>query len=83
MWNLSTRPNAPPRQWSQLGEFPDLNSAVRRIIEHRGKPLESLTLSIYVDTATSVKGDREILQSFVYIAGDAFYSIEPCVSLVS
>jgi len=79
MWNLSMRPNAPPRQWSQLGEFPDLNSAVRRILEHLGKSYDSLRLSVYVDTI-SVKGDREILESFVYFGADTFYQIDRCAN---
>jgi hypothetical protein len=79
MWKLRGRDNK-IRQWADLGEFPNIVDAAKRILELEGDPTGALFFQTYVDpnplTAVTGTADAEILSRLEYQSRKGFYLLE-------
>ena len=77
MWKLSGRDNK-LKQWSELGEFQNINDAARRVLELEGDRFGALFFRIYVDPPYD-KSDAEILCRLEYQSPKGFYLLQRVV----
>jgi hypothetical protein len=78
MWKLGMRPNGPPRQWSELGSFADIEDAAQCVLQHEGASLGGLFFRVYVDPLMD-RPDNEILSRLEYQSDQAFYVLRHSV----
>jgi hypothetical protein len=73
-WNLSRRPHKPPRDWTALGTYADLNGAIFGILDR--ERVKKLALKITVFTISFRKSDSDLMRSFVYASREWYYTIQ-------
>ena len=78
MWKLSMRPNRPPRQWSELGTFANIEDAAQCVLQHEGASLSALFFRVYVDPLIGTP-DNKILSRLEYQSDQAFYVLQHSV----
>ncbi len=74
MWSLKTR-GEKIRDWTDLGEVPDLTAAARTILKHENDSGGAVYFRLYVDPVTNMTGetDAEILSRIEYQGNNSFY----------
>ena len=75
MWLLSMR-DQDTRQWTELGEVPDIRSAAACILKLESDPNGALFFRVYADPLATKANDAEILSRLEFQGQRDFYLLK-------